>query len=93
MAPVDTAGYDFIVGLEEYGAVLEIVEQGVHGWLDIQGVEPKGEDAGFAFAFGVEVFDLLFFFFRDGVEAWVIVEEIGDEGEVEFGVASDEGGW
>ncbi len=72
--PVDAAGDHFVVSLEENAAVAEVVEEGVHCWADIEGVEPEGEDAGFALAFGVEVFDFEFFFFRDGVEAWVGVE-------------------
>lgn len=92
MTPVDSAGDDFIVGLQEDGAVAEVVEEGVDGWLDVERVEPEGEDAGFAFAFSVEVFDLLFFFFGDGIETGVGVEEVGDEGEVEFGVTGYEGG-
>lgn len=92
VAPVDGAGDDFIVGLEKDGAVREVVEERVDSRLDVEGIEPKGEDAGFAFAFGVKVFDLGFLLVGDGVEAWVGVEEVGDKGEVEFGVAGNEGG-
>ena len=92
MAPVDAPFDHLVVGLEEDGPVAEVVEEGVDGGLDIEAVEPKGEDAGFAFAFGIKVFDLGFFFFGDGIEAGVRVEEVGDEGEVEFRVAGDEGG-
>lgn len=80
--PVDGAGEDFVVGLQEDTAVAEVVEEGIHSGADVEGVEPEGENASFAFAFGVEVFDFEFFFFSDGVEAWVGVEEVGDEGEV-----------
>lgn len=89
MLPVDAAGDDFVVGLEEDIAVAEVVEQRVNGRFDVEGVEPKGKDTGLAFAFGVEVLDFEFFFFGDGVEAGVCVEEVGDEGEVEFRVAGD----
>lgn len=91
VAPIDRAGDNFVVGLEEDGAVGEIVEEGVDCRLDVEGVEPEGEDACFALAFCVEVFDLGFFFVGDGVEAGMSVEEVGDEGEVEFRVAGDEG--
>lgn len=93
VAPVDAAGEDFVVGLQEHGTVAEVVKEGVDGRLDIQRIKPEGEDAGLALAFGVEVFDLGFFFLGDGVEAGVGVEEVGDESEVEFWVAGDEGGW
>ena len=89
--PVDAAGDDFVVSLEEDAAVAEVVEERVDGRFDVEGVEPKGEDAGFALAFGIEIFDFEFFFFRDGVEAGVSVEKVGDEGEVEFWVAGDQG--
>ena len=92
VAPVDAAWDDFVVGLEEDGAVAEVVEEGVDGRLDVEGVEPEGEDAGFALAFGVEVFHLELFFFGDRVEARVGVEKVGDEGEVEFRVAGYKGG-
>ena len=58
VAEVDAARHDFVVRLQEDGAVAEVVEEGVHGGLDVEGVEPEGEDAGLALAFGVEVFDL-----------------------------------
>ena len=58
VSPVDAAGDDFVVGLEEDGAVSEVVEEGVDGGLDVEGVEPQGENASFSFAFGVEIFDL-----------------------------------
>ena len=85
--PVHGARDYFVVGLEKYCAVFEIIEEAYNGWLDVEGVEPEGEDAGFALAFGVEVFDFLFFFFRDWVEAGVVVEQIGDEGKVKLWVA------
>jgi hypothetical protein len=72
--PIDAAGYDFVVGLEENAAVAEVVEEGIHCRAHVEGVEPEGEDAGFALAFGVEVFDFEFFFFRDGVQTGVGVE-------------------
>ena len=89
--PVDAAGDDLVVGLQEDGAVAEVVEEGYDGGLDVQGVEPESEDAGFALAFGVEVFDLRFFFFGDGIEARVGVEKVGNKGEVELGVTGDKG--
>jgi len=88
--PVDAAGYDFVVSLQEDATVAEVVKEGVHRRADVEGVEPEGEYASFALAFGVEVFNLEFFFFGDGVEAWVVVEEVGHEGEVEFGVTGYE---
>ena len=93
VAPVHAAGDYFIVGLQQDGAVFEVVEEGDDGRLDIERVEPEGEDAGLALAFRVEVFDFLLFFLRDRIQARVIVEEVGDEGEVEFRVAGYEGGW
>lgn len=92
MSPVDAAGHDFVVGLEENITVAEVVEERVDGRFDVEGVEPEGEDTGFALAFGVEVFDFELFFLGDGIEAWVGVEEVGDESEVEFRVAGDQGG-
>lgn len=92
VAPVDAAGDYFVVGLQEDGAVGEVVEEGVDGRLHVERVEPEGEDAGFTFALGVKVFDLSFFLLGDGVETRVGVEKVGDEGEVEFGVAGDERG-
>ena len=91
--PVDAAGDDFIVGLQQDRAIAEIIEERVDGRLHVEGVEPEGKDAGFALAFGVEIFDFELLFFGDGVEAGVGVEKVGDEGEVEFRVAGDEGGW
>ena len=92
MAPVDASLDYLVVGLEEDGPVAEVVEEGIDRGLDVEAVEPEGEDAGFTLAFGVEVFDLGFFFFGDGVKAGVSVEEVGDEGEVKFRVACYEGG-
>ena len=92
MAPVDASLDDLVVGLEEDGPVAEVVEEGVDGGLNVEAVEPEGEDAGFTLAFGVEVFDLGFFFFGDGIEAGVRIEEVGDKGEVKFRVAGYEGG-
>ena len=92
VAPVDATGDHFVVGLEQDGAVFEVVEEADDCRLDIERVEPECEDAGFALAFGVEVVDFLLFFLGDGVQAWMVVEEVGDEGEVELGVAGDEGG-
>ena len=40
VAPIDAAGDDFVVGLEEDAAVAEVVEEGVDGRLDVEGVEP-----------------------------------------------------
>ena len=67
MPPVDAAGEDLVVGLQEDGAVAKVVKEGVHRRLHVEGVEPESEDAGFALTFGVEVFDLGFFLFGDGV--------------------------
>ena len=92
MAPVDAAGDNFVVGLQEDSAVTEVVEQGVDGWSHIQGVEPQCEDTGFALPFSVKVLDLGFFFFRDGVQAGMRVEKIGDKGKVQFRVAGHQGG-
>ena len=92
MSPVHAAFDYFVVGLHEDGAVAQVVEEGVHGWLHVEGVEPEGEDAGFALTFRVEVVDLGFFLFGDGIEAGVRVEEVGDEGEVKFWVTGYEGG-
>ena len=88
MAPIYAAGNHFVVGLEEDASIAEIVEKGVNGWLDIQRVEPKGENTSFTLAFRIEIFDLKFLFFGNRVEARVSVEKISNEGEVEFGVSS-----
>ena len=93
MAPVYAAGDYFVVGLKEDTAVAEVVEEGVYGGLDVQGVEPEGENAGFTLAFRVEVFDLEFLFFGYRVEAGVSVEKISNEGEVEFGVSGYKRSW
>ena len=93
MAPVYAAGEYFVVGLEEDVAVAEIVEEGVYGGLNVQGVEPEGENTGFTLAFCIEVFDLEFLLFGDRVEAGVSVEKISNEGEVEFGVSGYKGSW
>lgn len=88
MAPIYAAGNHFVVGLEEDASIAEIVEKGVNGWLDVQRVEPKGENTSFTLAFRIEIFDLKFLFFGNRVEARVSVEKISNEGEVEFGVSS-----
>lgn len=67
MAPVHGALDDLVVGLEEDGAVAEVVEEGVHGGLDVEAVEPEGEDAGFALALGVEVLDFELLLLGDGL--------------------------
>lgn len=91
MAPVYAAGDYFVVGLEEDAAVAEIVEEGVYSWLDVQGVEPKGENTSFTLAFRVEVFDLEFLLFGNRVEAGMSIEKISNEGEVELGVSGYKG--
>ena len=63
MSPVDAAGDDFVVGLEEDRPVAQVVEEGIDGWLDVQGVEPECEDPGLSLAFCVEVFDFELLFF------------------------------
>ena len=88
MAPIYAAGDHFVVGLEEDASIAEIVEKGVNGRLDVQRVEPKGENTSFTLAFRIEIFDLKFLFFGNRVEARVSVEKISNEGEVEFGVSS-----
>ena len=93
MAPIDTTRYDFIVSLEENATISQIVEERVNSWLDIEGIEPEGEDTSFSLALCIEVFNLVFFFFGNGIEAGVGVEEVGNESEVEFGVSGDERGW
>ena len=87
MAPIYATGNHFVVGLKENAAIAEIVEEGVNGRLDVQRVEPEGEDASFTLAFRIEVFDLEFLFFSNRVEAGVSVEKVSNEGEVEFGVS------
>ena len=93
MAPVYAAREDFVVGLEEDAAIAEIVEEGVYGWLDVQGVEPEGENTSFTLAFRVEVFDLEFLLFGNRVKAGVGVEKVSNEGEVEFGVSGYKRSW
>ena len=92
MAPVDAAGDHLVVGLQQHGAVAQVVEEGDHRRPHVERVEPQCEDAGLALALGVEVFDVGFFFLGDWVEPRVVVEEVGYEGEVELRVAGDEGG-
>ena len=91
MAEIDASRHDFVVSLQQDGPVTKVVEERVDRWLYVEGVEPEREDAGFALSFGVKVLDLQFFFFGDGVQTGVGVEKVGNEGEVEFWVASDEG--
>lgn len=91
MPPIDATGNNLVVGLKEDGSICEVVEERYDGGLDIEGVEPESKDAGFTLAFGVKVIDLRFFFFGNRVKAWVCVEEVGYEGEVKFGVSSDQG--
>lgn len=60
--------------------------------MDVERIEPEGEDSCFSFSFGVERLD----FWRrfgggEGFETGMSVEEIRDEGEVEFGVSFHEG--
>lgn len=93
MSPIYAPGHHFVVGLKENIAIAEIVEEGVDGRLDVQRVEPKGENTSFTLAFRIEVFDLEFLFFGNGVEARVSVEKISNEGEVEFGISGYKGGW
>ncbi len=93
MAPVYAAWNHFVVGLEENVAIVEIVEEGVNSRLDVQRVEPKGENTSLTLAFRIEVFDLEFLFFGNRVEAGVSVEKISNKGEVEFGVSGYEGRW
>jgi hypothetical protein len=89
---VDTAGNDLVVGLQENGAVAEVVEEGDDGRLDVEGVEPKGEDTCFALAFGIEVFDLLLLLLGDGVQTRVGVEQVRNKGKVELRVTGHERG-
>ncbi len=93
MTPIDTTRDDFVVSLEEYATVPKVVEERIYGWLDVERVKPKCEDAGFAFTFCVKVFYFELFLFGDGVEAWVGIEEVGDKGKIEFGVSSNERCW
>ena len=67
MPPVHATFDDFVVSLEEDAAVAKVVEEGIHGWLDIEGIKPKGENACFPLAFCIEVFDDKFLFFGDRV--------------------------
>ncbi len=91
MAPIYAAGNHFVVGLKENIAIAEIVEKGVNGRLNVQRVEPKGENTSFTLAFRIKVFDLEFLFFGNGIEARVSVEKISNEGKVEFGVSGYKG--
>lgn len=70
---------------------LEIFEQIVDTRIDIERVEPKGEDTSFSFSFRIKVFDDWSFVLFERFETGVGVEQIGDESEVEFCVSSDEG--
>ena len=86
MPPVDAAGDDLVVGLKQDGAVLEVLEEGLHDGFDVQRVEPESEDARFALALGVKIFNLGLLFLGDGVQAGVCVEQVGHESEVELWV-------
>jgi hypothetical protein len=91
MSPVYGAGDDFIVGLKQDGSVPEIVEQGVDGRLDVQRVEPEGEDASLALTLCIKIVNFNLLFLCQGIETRVRVEEMSDEGKVEFGVSSNQG--
>lgn len=91
MAPVDAAGNDFVVGLEEDAAVSEVLEERIDGRLDVEGIKPKGKYSGFSLALGVEVLDFKLFLFGDRVESRMSIEKVGNESEVEFWITSDEG--
>jgi hypothetical protein len=95
-APHNAAGDDLVECLENDQPILEVLEEVVHGWLDAERVEPQGEDACLALAFGIEVLDhavvLGFLLIKRG-KSGMRVEEVGDEGEIETGIAGDEGGY
>ena len=93
MAPINTAGDDFVVSLEKYAAIPKIIEEGVNSWLDVEGIEPKRKDTRFAFTFCVKIFHFKLFLFGDWIEAWVGIEKIGDEGKVKLRVSSYERRW
>ena len=57
MTPIDASGNDFVIGLEENTTISEIIKEGINGWLNIQRVQPQGENTGFSLAFGIEIFD------------------------------------
>ena len=91
MAPIHAAGNYFVVGLEENVAIAEIVEERVNSGLDVQRVEPKGENTSFTLAFRIEVFHLELLFFGNRVEAGMSIEKISNEGEVELGISGYKG--
>ena len=92
MFPVHAAGDNFIESLKQDTSVFEVFEEGLHGGIYVEGVEPECEDTGFALAFCVKVFYFGFFGFVEGREAGVVVEEVCHEGEIQFGISGDEGG-
>ena len=89
MPPVDASRNDFVVSLQEDGAVGKIVKERDDRWLDVERVQPKGEDTGFALSFGVKIVNLGLFFFGDRIEARVSIEEVSYEGEIQLGVAGN----
>lgn len=75
--------------MEKDCAVAEIVEERNNGRLDVQTVEPKGEDTSLSLALGVKVVNVSLLFLGNGVETWVSVEEVGNKGKVELGVSGN----
>jgi hypothetical protein len=87
----DATGDDLLKALQQDGAVLEVLEEVVHSGLDVERVEPKGEDARLTLALGVKVLDLgRRLGLLEGREAGPEVEEVGDEREVELRVTRNE---
>lgn len=93
MAPINTTRNDFVVSLEKYATVSKVIEEGMNGWLDVEGIEPKREDTGFSFTFCVKIFHFELFLFGDGVEPWMGVEQVGDKRKIKFGVPGYERCW
>lgn len=91
MAPLYRARNDLVIGLEQNGTVTEVVEKGDDSGLDVQTVEPEGENTSLTLTFSIKVFNIGLFFFGNGIKTGVGVEQVGDKGKVELGVTSDEG--
>lgn len=91
VTPVHASGDDFLIRLQEDGAISEIIEEGIDGRPNVEGIEPQGEDTRFTLSLGIKIFDFELFFFGNGIQAWVRVEQIRDKGQVELRIAGHEG--
>ncbi|PAK71775.1 hypothetical protein B8W95_13060, partial [Staphylococcus pasteuri] len=68
-----------------------VLEQVVHARINIERVEPERKHPRLAFALGIKLFNHRLFVLFERFESGPRVEQVGDEGEVELGIAGDEG--